>query len=197
MKALGADMLRPNRMGESCLMTLIEGGYASLLEHFGEEVTRMEEEWIREIEKTDDKLPGRLSPPILVASQRHLPNLEVLKVLVGKFGVDVNVQFGPNRFYSDNEGKTALHIVASCTQWWHTHALKYLLENGANPNIQDKKGNTPLHIAAESSSDIAVSHLLSHGADALAGAKPFIFTCIEAQHLPTIRLLVSMMQTST
>jgi len=223
MKALGADMLRPDPMGESCLTTLIKGGYASLLEHFGEEVTRMDEEWIREIEKTDVNLPGRLSFPILIASQRFLPNLEVLKVLVGKFRVDVNVQFKSNRFYSYNEGKTALHIVASCTQWWHTHALKYLLENGANPNIQDKEGNTPLHIAVESSSDIAVSHLLSHranpnllnneqltpltasrcsssiiallvshGADVLAGAKPFIFTCIEVQDLPTIRLLVSM-----
>lgn len=165
MKDLGADMLKPDQMGKSCLTILMKGGYASLLKHFGEEVMNINEDWIRETEKTHVNLPGRLSHPILIASQRFLPNLEVLEVLVGKFGVDVNVQIGANRIHSYDEGKTALHIVASCKYWWHTHALKYLLENGADPNIQDKVGNTPLHIAVQSSSDIAVSHLLSHGAD--------------------------------
>jgi len=223
MKALGADMLRPNSSGESCVTLLIKGGHATLLKDFSEDIKRMDEEWIKEMEKTDVNLSGRLRLPIFIAFQRNLPNLEVLKVLIEKIGVDVNVQLAKSRFSHHEEGRTALHIVASCAEWWHLHALKNLLENGANPNIQDKDGNTPLHIAVTSSNDSAVSRLLSHGAnpsllnnawlspltaskpssssitllvshgaDVSAGARPFIFNCIEEGNLPVIRQLISL-----
>lgn len=45
----------------------------------------------------------------------------------------------------DGQGKTALHEAADqdCIE-----SIEKLLEAGANPNIQDKDGNTPLHLTA-------------------------------------------------
>jgi len=46
----------------------------------------------------------------------------------------------------DGNGGTALHISSGCG---HVKLTTWLLENGANPNIQAKDGSTPLHLAVE------------------------------------------------
>lgn len=53
-------------------------------------------------------------------------------------GSDVNA---PNT----TDGRTALHAAALNG---HKKLIAYLLTCGANPNAQDKEGNTPLHLAA-------------------------------------------------
>jgi len=62
----------------------------------------------------------------------------------------------------DEHGRIPLHYLAS-----HGDAVrvKTLLENGANPCVQDDKGWTPLHFAAQDRRDAVVAVLLENGAD--------------------------------
>ena len=62
----------------------------------------------------------------------------------------------------DKDGETLL--------WEDVHmndldVVKYLLENGANPNTQEKEGWTPLHLCAQNYSVECARLLLDYGAD--------------------------------
>ena len=59
-------------------------------------------------------------------------------------------------------GQTALH---RCADKGQAKMAFDLLELGCNPNIQDKKGNTPLHLAKKYKHQIIADCLLSKGAD--------------------------------
>ena len=216
MQRLGADLIKPNWNGESCLTTLAKWGYASLLERVGAQASMIDEPWFREIEKTNVNLLGRLRPILLIACERGLPNLDVVKVLVEKFGVSINSQ-------SKKDGYTALHILAQSRFWWQSHAMEYLIEKGADIEVKDDSGCTPLHVAVHSQksravkilltngadpnvldsgkksclnkagSDPKITHLLiRHGADVSAGKRPFIFDAIELMDLETVDLLIEM-----
>ena len=67
--------------------------------------------------------------------------------------VDVNDQGG--------NGITPLHSVAQKS----AEAAEALLENGANPNAQDKEGWTPLHNVLRLEKEDAIKVLIKHGAD--------------------------------
>lgn len=78
----------------------------------------------------------------------------LLEILVKMINTkDINAQ--------DEQGNTALHI-ASQYKRWERH-VKALLDLGANPNIQNKDGNTPLHIVYNS--EATAKMLIDHGAD--------------------------------
>jgi ankyrin repeat protein len=72
-------------------------------------------------------------------------------------------------------GKTALHTAAAA---WGTGtaAVELLLAAGADPLAADKRGDTPLHLAAGGSTSYVVESLLAHGASVnaqnLAGETP-------------------------
>ncbi|ORY07620.1 hypothetical protein K493DRAFT_295428 [Basidiobolus meristosporus CBS 931.73] len=62
---------------------------------------------------------------------------------------------------SDEDGTTAL-IFASC--FGYTSIVQTLLQNGANPNVADKIGWTPLMWATNGHQDVIVATLLKYGA---------------------------------
>lgn len=88
-------------------------------------------------------------------------------------------------------GDTALHIVADRddTSW-----IKFLLQNGANPNIANKNGVTPIMIAAAKGNLDGVDALLNRGAriddqDGL-GETPLI-SAIHRRDVEMVKLLLA------
>ncbi|KAH7148266.1 ankyrin repeat-containing domain protein [Dactylonectria macrodidyma] len=121
---------------------------------------------------------GRNTMPFLLhAVRRQLPNMAVVRLLVDKFGVDVNELHHTREFVSGTypvcASDSALHSVAESKYWWHAHqAMPYLLSAGADVDIRNYKGQTPLHLALQACShafspysDVAVKMLIAAGAD--------------------------------
>ncbi|KAJ0417945.1 ankyrin repeat-containing domain protein [Aspergillus carlsbadensis] len=167
------------------LSTLARYGYAELFSRLGSLMTR--DDWVN---GGQGSLGARLPSYLLTASQRSLPNLEIIKILVEKFGADVNapfaegMKFKPEVFFSSRvtadkaykPGDTILHFLAQGGHWWHVDAIKYLLEHGADPNVRNEAGYTPLyaavrpqHLAGYRQMEI-VRVLLDGGADPNAAA---------------------------
>ena len=102
-------------------------------------------------------------------------NLELLKSYI-QSGADVNYKpedlYG-NDYYEDGDGiSEAALVIASEIAWRRndTEIVEYLINAGADVNVKDESGNTPLMFAAKTS-DIYKSRvklmqqLIDHGAD--------------------------------
>ncbi|KAK3834533.1 MAG: ankyrin repeat-containing domain protein [Linnemannia gamsii] len=79
-------------------------------------------------------------------------DLAAVKVFINEKGISINAQ--------DEFGYSALHAAAS---YGHKELITYLLENGADVNIQDPEGDSPLFVCE--TVDIA-EMLVKGGADA-------------------------------
>ncbi|MFZ1741377.1 MAG: ankyrin repeat domain-containing protein [Pontixanthobacter sp.] len=91
-------------------------------------------------------------------------------------------------------GETGLHIAARRrdTLW-----IRFLIQNGANPNIRegkDRKGDTPLQISAMLGPTEAVEALIDAGANVddpnVAGETPLI-SAVHRNDIAMVRLLLS------
>lgn len=113
---------------------------------------------------------------LVTACQRPISNMEIVKVLVEDFHVSVNrPQVEKESYYGDRTGPphSALHALAVGTHWWQTEeAMPYLLAHGADVNLRDKRGLTPLNASLDrwrtaelSLNKRAIKVLLDHGAD--------------------------------
>ncbi|EXK24272.1 hypothetical protein FOMG_18991 [Fusarium oxysporum f. sp. melonis 26406] len=168
---LGADFLHVPSDEQLCnLAILVRGGLSSLFEKIGDLLvaeSRLDKaDWHA---FGDDTRPG-LSfakrdildpkdvpvPFLLEAVQRELPNLDMMRLLVEKFRVDINeLRFGLGSVrvprgmcHTLVPTDSALHYAARGYSWWHAHqALPYLLKAGADINVRSYDEDTPLHMA--------------------------------------------------
>lgn len=88
-------------------------------------------------------------------------------------------------------GDTGLHIVVarSDTLW-----VRFLLQRGADPNIRNKKGMTPLQLATAMGFTDGVEELIKKGASVnvsdQTGETPLI-AAVHARNVPLVRLLLA------
>ncbi|PGL70093.1 ankyrin repeat domain-containing protein [Bacillus sp. AFS055030] len=95
----------------------------------------------------------------LLGIAAHYGQYEVVKTLV-KNGAKINaLSHSKLSFIPQN---TALHAAIAGAK--SIEVINFLLTNGANPNISDNEGNTPLHIAAFEGNTIIANYLLKNGA---------------------------------
>ena len=110
---------------------------------------------IYELSKKKDlaKMRYKGEPAICIAVQYN--KIEIIKYLVHEFECEKQVNINNNR--------NALHYAVINT---NIEIIKFLLENGFNPNVQDKTLNTPLHYAMnEKTSSYIALKLLEKGAN--------------------------------
>ncbi|KAJ8067271.1 hypothetical protein OCU04_004632 [Sclerotinia nivalis] len=97
---------------------------------------------------------SHIRPLLQVACQRPIWNMDMVKLLVEEGQVDVNahqmMKESKNSTKTENkiQGTTALHILAEGNFWWQVEATRYLGEHGAEVDILDENGRTPLEIAS-------------------------------------------------
>ncbi|MCJ1255632.1 hypothetical protein MMC24_003449 [Lignoscripta atroalba] len=171
-RRLRADLFKPaewcsrSQCTESCLTTLARWGFYSIMEKVLTQASMVDNSWIQEEGADDPNLRDRLWPILRLACERELPNIETIKVLVEKCGVDVNLNDRRNYYQS-----SALHILAKAQYWWQPKAIEYLILRGADMEIKNYAGDTPLHSAVTTAlsqgymRSAAVEVLLRHGAN--------------------------------
>jgi ankyrin repeat protein len=146
----------------------VSHGYVSLLDTIGtlEAKRRLDEgKWHAYGDKSmpglysdvdvQDLKPRDMSQDVILikALHRETPNMDVVRLLVEKFHVDVNQSLYTMHPTNDAKSElvpseTPLHYLAHGYHWWHVAlALPYLISKGANLNAKDHTGSTPLHIA--------------------------------------------------
>lgn len=90
-----------------------------------------------------------------------------------------------------NSGESALHIVVKRRDDTY---LRFLLAKGANPNLRDNNGNSPLMAAAQIGFPEAITTLAQAGADvnlANNGGETPLIIAVQRRDLANVRLLLA------
>jgi ankyrin repeat protein len=160
-------------------------------------------------------------PLVYEACARNSPNLQMIKLLVERGGADVNARIISNwddsslnctddenssfstlaseyGEYEDVGADTALGYMAFHQDYWHLEAVRYLAKHGANVNVRDRYGKTPLMMASRPAIRRAVGWTLEFLRVLLElGADPTLaddsgLSCLDwAQGIDTLRVLVA------
>ncbi|KAF4456094.1 hypothetical protein F53441_1709 [Fusarium austroafricanum] len=157
----GADYASVDSDGMSILARLVEYGFYELVDNCCslEDASKFDDAQWNSDQPTTYK--WRFEPLLVMACHRASPNMEVIRVLVEKKGVDINAR--------DADGHTALHVLAAGTYWWQAaQAIPYLISKGANMEARDDRNRTPLlHALMEKGTFriTATKLLIANGAD--------------------------------
>ena len=84
-------------------------------------------------------------------------NFEVVRILIECDPADINAR--------DGGGWTSLHMASARHHFKGSSVVRLLLEHGADTNVQNRHGRTPLHFASFSGAVEVVPLLLEHGAN--------------------------------
>ena len=102
--------------------------------------------------------------------------MEIIKFLVDNGG-DINLKAG-------TLGTAPLHLAAANPQEITLEPLEYLINAGANLNIQDDDGNTPLFWSYGLKNNKAIDMLIAAGADpAITNKKGLVYKDVDAKRV--------------
>jgi uncharacterized protein len=137
-----------------------------------------------------------LATSLPVAAQKFSPGYDFLKAVRDSEGDAVTDKLNEpgNTLINSRDigtGESALHIV---TQRRDVVWIRFLAARGANPNIEDNKGNTPLQIASNLGFVEGVEALLKAGARVdvtnSAGETPLI-SAVHRRDIALVRMLLT------
>ena len=175
--------------GKLLLRDLVSNGFASILQHImavGGSQALDDRPWhVQSVTQNSfgtRRGQNREEPLLLSACRRDASNIDVIRVLVEQAGHDVNVQQHVEerteayyQSFSDVgkhvEGESTLHALVRGEYWWHvSQGLCYFLEHGADTELRDIHGMTPLSAALNRCGWLifdkrAVELLVQYGAD--------------------------------
>ncbi|KAI8300282.1 hypothetical protein K4K61_009873 [Colletotrichum sp. SAR11_59] len=164
------DCLELSNDKRTILHDLVSRGDASKLADLltPEIISKLEDpEWCAEHEKGSGYM---IQPLLITACSREQPNMEVLRVLVESIGVNLD-SLSRSKSGWDLVSQSALHTTVRGDFWWQiSQALPYFIKKGANMEIRDGEGRTPLNYALSHAGTIifqrkAVETLIELGAD--------------------------------
>jgi len=175
---LNSGGLDANEYGYRILRDLVVGGFAALLKKVAtKKLLSQLDDWgfrTHASKQQMGKSERRMTYPLLLEAC-HSGNMEVLRVLVEDLGADVNIRnLSCARHGGGGEpiaDETALHVLSQQTHGWQvTLGISYLIKKGANLEIRDGAGFTPLlaalgQIPVPSFKLEAIEALVAHGAD--------------------------------
>lgn len=141
-------------------------------------------------------LAAALMLPAAAQAQQMSPSYVFLKAIREEDGNKVNDILGqPGQTIINTKdrstGEGALHIVAKNGNLTY---LRFLLAKGANPNIQDNRGNTPALLAVEAGSVEAINALAARKANLnlgnSSGETPLI-RAVQLRNVDMVRTLIA------
>lgn len=152
---------------EPMLDVFVYHGFHDLLDRIGTSI--MQKNTHKSLQHYFDDTQKSKSSLLLRALRRSEPNMNVVRLLIDKFHIDVNIMHCVGLEGEQSPEESALHHVARGQHWWHVAlALPFLLEHGAHLESKHSNMETPLHVALSShgmhSKDAARALILA-GAD--------------------------------
>lgn len=123
------------------------------------------------------KPPNGILQKVIFSGWSQGESIEILEILVGA-GADIND-------FTDNQ--TPLHAAANVGPFPKRSfaVTDFLLKKGANPNLKNNQGETPIFTAVETIADKTVKRLITEGADINSKnneGDPLLHSCILAYY---------------
>lgn len=173
-----------DRSGNTVYHELVSGGLVWILRRLKEPVRELaahleDAKWCDKERFNSSQArcirPENFRPLLLTACQSEAPNFDMVKFLVAEAGCDVNaqgylsvVQYGKSATWAH---ESPVHSLVRGSHWWQiAQALPYLVEHGADLDLENAKGQTPLNAVLErvgyvDFSQQVIDALLHYGAD--------------------------------
>ena len=143
--------------GDSTLLhRFVLGGFTTLVSNAATQQNIAKVEWRQDRDHHENSTwldVSHVHPLLVAACQREDPNMDVVRILVEEKKVDVNARMAGSHYPKDTipNGGSALHFLAAGGHWWQfALAIPYIVEHGADMEIKDTDGLTPLGVALRS-----------------------------------------------